>query len=108
MKSFYQLFNLTCDNNIEENIISQAKKCYSCDILYGDSTNFQADILYHEYRLYGTRGDRKFQLAIVDEVDSLLIDHKNYKTLLTSSDTKDMDFSLLIMRQIWTTIDYQR
>lgn len=42
--------------------------------MYGDASQFQFDILREEYSLLGTMAKRKCEFAIVDEVDSMLID----------------------------------
>ncbi len=38
----------------------------------------------HEYEEEYTRGDRKFDVIIVDEVDSMLIDGANHSTMLST------------------------
>lgn len=42
--------------------------------MYGDVSQFQFDYLRHEYNRFETRGGRKFNFVMVDEVDSMLID----------------------------------
>ena len=73
---FYELFGLNCDHNITKpsDPFIGAKPCYTSDIIYGDSLSFQSDLLRSEFKGLGTRGDRKFEAVIVDEVDSMLID----------------------------------
>ena len=56
---------------------------YELDIIYGDSTNFSADILKQEYEFIPTRKDRKFDVVIIDEVDNMCIDNLATKTQLT-------------------------
>ncbi|CAF3715511.1 unnamed protein product [Rotaria sp. Silwood1] len=68
---FYRMLNLTVGENSGT---SSTKPCYKNDIVYGDVNEFQFDILRDEYSLLGTRCGRPFDIAIVDEVDSMLID----------------------------------
>ncbi|KAL4480305.1 hypothetical protein ABPG74_020821 [Tetrahymena malaccensis] len=52
--------------------------CYqdNVKIVYGTAHSFQADILKHEFYKRGIRGQRKFNMIIVDEVDSMLVDSR--------------------------------
>ena len=45
-------------------------------VVYGTPHSYQADLLFDEYKKYGTRNKRPYQIAIVDEVDSMFIDAK--------------------------------
>jgi preprotein translocase subunit SecA len=57
----YRMFELSCaDNNDKTLYIKGAKDCYKKDIVYGDASQFQFDILRHEYSCLGTLADRKF------------------------------------------------
>ena len=85
-KKYYELFNLksstTKPNNNER--IGNVRVCYECDIVYGDPSSFEADILQWEFREKGGRGDRKFDCVIVDEVDSICIDEMFSSTRLVT------------------------
>jgi preprotein translocase subunit SecA len=63
--------------------MSVKKKCYTKDVVYGCPGNFQGDLLRHEFELMGTRGDRKYDIVIVDEVDNMLIDDAQHITMLS-------------------------
>ncbi len=43
-------------------------------MVYGTTESFQVDILFHEYKNKNTRGQRKFEVLIIDEVDAMFID----------------------------------
>jgi len=58
---------------------------YDLDILYGDSTNFSADILRQDYDFIQTRKDRGYDVVIIDEVDNMCIDNLLTKTQLTKT-----------------------
>jgi hypothetical protein len=71
---FYKILGLSSADNTDVGIDKVAKPCYKANIVYGDVSNYQFDLLKTEYKKYGTRGDRPFGIAIVDEVDSMLVD----------------------------------
>lgn len=76
-QKFLEHFNLTVGCNWDEKatqLEDGSKTCYSKNIVYGDVTTFEWDELRHAYEERNTRGTRKYQTVIVDEVDSLLID----------------------------------
>mgnify|MGYP002624949837 CR=1 FL=1 len=58
---------------------------YDLDILYGDSTNFSADILKQEFEFTQTRKNRGYKVVIIDEVDNMCIDNLKTKTQLTKN-----------------------
>ena len=59
------------------------KDAYSLDIVYGDTTQFSADILLQDYEFNRKRGERGYDVVIIDEVDSMCIDNLATKTQLT-------------------------
>ncbi|KJV54898.1 secA DEAD-like domain protein, partial [Orientia chuto str. Dubai] len=75
-EGFFRILDLSCGSNVEEplNFGAKEKVCYSKDIVYGPIQEFQFDWLRHEHKKHGTRGNRKCEVVIVDEVDSMLID----------------------------------
>jgi chemotaxis protein histidine kinase CheA len=55
-KTFYEYFNLTvAHNNDDTSYTSGPKSCYQADIVYGNSSQFQFDLLRHEFSLLNTR-----------------------------------------------------
>ena len=77
---FYKLFELTVDDNVIQGAKNQV---YSSDIVYGTVSCFAADILKHEFQLKGTRGERRFDAVLVDEVDFMLLDQGVQSTYLS-------------------------
>ncbi|CAF4121327.1 unnamed protein product [Rotaria magnacalcarata] len=100
-KEFYRQFNLTVSHNGNDPI--DIKERYKADIVYGAAGNFQGDILRDEYSKLGTRNGRQCDVAIVDEVDSMLIDGKNHIVML-SSPMPAMDYLEPLLAAIWTQI----
>jgi surface antigen len=75
-KLFYDQLNITVGAVTDED-------AYSRDIVYGDTTQFSADILLQDYEFIRKRGPRLFDVVIIDEVDSMCIDNLGTKTQLT-------------------------
>jgi hypothetical protein len=74
---FYSLFNLTVADNWDERdgdyYRGGEKPCYKANIVYGDGYHYQWDLLREEYYQYPTRGNRTYDIAIIDEVDAMLL-----------------------------------
>ncbi|CAF5086232.1 unnamed protein product, partial [Rotaria sp. Silwood1] len=69
------MFGLQCSHNNEKAVyLSGPKVCYRKQIVYGEAAQLQFDTLRTEYAELNTLADRKCDVAIVDEVDSMLID----------------------------------
>ena len=95
------MFGLSCSDNNDKSIyIKGAKDCYKKDIVYGEAAQFQFDALRDEYSQLGTLADRKYEIAIVDEVDSMLIDD-SFKIARLSSTIAGMDQLQSIYHFLW-------
>ena len=81
------------------NIISGKLECYKKDVLYGNVSKFLGGIMNDEYLLKGIRQDRKFDILIVDEIDTMFLDdHAKSTGLITSKPFLDRNsFYLLIL-----------
>lgn len=101
-KEFFRLFDLTCEHNGQDSSID-IKQRYQANIVYGAASDFQGDILRDEYSKLGTRQGRQCDVAIVDEVDSMLIDGKNHIVMLSSS-VPGMDNLEPLLAAIWIQI----
>ena len=97
----YQMFGLNCTDNGDKTVYIKGKKdCYQADVVYGEMSQFQFDYLRDKYSNLGTLGDRKFMIAIIDEVDSMLIDDSS-KIARLSSTMAGMDHFQTIYVFIW-------
>ncbi|CAF3707211.1 unnamed protein product [Adineta steineri] len=102
-KPFYQMFKLTAaHNNDETNYVEGLKSCYKENIVYGTAGQFQFDILRDEFSLLKTRGDRPYDLVIIDEVDSMLIDENNTIARLADN-SPGMEWLNPLLYGIWQT-----
>ncbi|CAF2144698.1 unnamed protein product [Rotaria magnacalcarata] len=97
----FKMFHLTCsDNNDKTVYLYGSKDCYTADIVYGEVSQFQFDTLRDQYSMLRTLGNRKCEIAIVDEVDSMLIDDSS-KIARLSSTAAGMDYFQVIYVYIW-------
>ncbi|CAF1444874.1 unnamed protein product [Adineta steineri] len=97
----FKMFHLTCNDNNDKTIYLYGRKdCYTADIVYGEISQFLFDTLRDQYSMLGTLGERKCEIAIVDEVDSMLIDEGS-KIARLSSTAAGMDYFQVIYIFIW-------
>lgn len=96
MKEFYTIFNLK-SSNIDK---SDDKDYYKFDILYGSIDQFEADALRDEFLHESTRSQRPYDIVIVDEADSMLIDGINH-TVRLGSPMPGMINLLPLLISIW-------
>lgn len=80
LKPFYEAFGLT-SSNIDK---GDKPAAYKCDIVYGSVNEFEGDVLRDEYLKKGIRQKRSFDIVIIDEADSMLVDGINNMTRLSS------------------------
>ncbi len=101
--TFYALFNLKTACNYDQSYITGLKACYqnNIDLVYGDASEFQFDLLRHEYSQLGTRGKRPLETVIVDEVDNLLIDEGS-KIAMLSTPVPSMDALTKLLSSLWS------
>ena len=80
LKDFYDLFNLTVDYVEHFN-----PRPYKANIIYGTFLEFEGDVLEELTSNTIVRGNRKFEVLIVDEIDNLFIDNIDGSTRLVYS-----------------------
>lgn len=104
-QEFFTMFGLTCSHNGESSspYVIGIKACYKADIVYGETSNFQFDILRDGYSGLGTLGGRRGQVAIVDEADSQLIDDVG-KLARLSSPIPGMDLLQIFYHLMWNRL----
>lgn len=83
-RNFYDMLDVSVDTNCSTDE-TEKPAIYSKDIVYGTVSFFAGDILREEFKLENIRMGRPYDLAIVDEVDSLLLDQGIQITYLTNS-----------------------
>lgn len=107
-EDFYSLFGLSvATNNPEPKAPSLGvRSCYTADIVYGSIGNYQFDYLKDSFLGYGIRGKREFgnSVAIVDEVDSMLIDNGRHIAKLASPFPGMENFRYIYIK-IWQELE---
>ena len=103
-KELFNKFDISVAHNINSNnlisLINSTKDIYSCDVVFGTTLEYQGDILRDEYELIKIRNNRKFDVVIVDEIDCMLVDQYNHRTLLSSSIPFMENYSV-ILQLLW-------
>jgi preprotein translocase subunit SecA len=99
------MFNLTVGDNKDKKIyIKGIKECYSKDIVYGEVSQFQFDYLRDKYSKLDTLAGTNCDIAIVDEVDSMLIDESS-KIARLSTTVAGMDHFQFVYFCIWNELN---
>ncbi|XP_053544649.1 uncharacterized protein LOC128635611 [Bombina bombina] len=111
-KKLYDMFDVTCsvippkgidecsDYRDRNKLLQDA---YKCDVVYGTVDAFAADILRQEFEKKTTRGNRKFDIALVDEVDYMTLDNGVQITFL-SHDATGMRHLDQLLTAIWARV----
>ena len=102
-EGFYDMFALSvaaCDTG---EYVQGAKACYRCHVLYGNASEFQYDYLRDEFSLLGTRAGRQYNMAIVDEADSMMLD-EGAKIAMLADEMPSLDHLLPYYLAIWNYV----
>lgn len=105
----FNMFGLKCScNNDTVPYLQGVKDCYTDNIVFGEVSQFQFDKLRDDYSQLDTLGSRQCQVAIVDEVDAMLIDDSSKLSRLSST-AAGMDHFQPIYIFLWhKLLDVQR
>ena len=74
-ENFYAELDLKVAENITCQDDKEKKAVYCADVVYGTVSSFSGDILRNDFLTKDIRPHRKYELVIVDEVDSMLVDN---------------------------------
>ncbi|KAL4008220.1 hypothetical protein ACER0C_002072 [Sarotherodon galilaeus] len=102
-KGFYKELKITADYNCNK-LEEELKKCYECQVVYGTAQEFAGDWLRHHFHRMDILGQRKFQCAVVDEVDSLMLD-KGHHVVYISSNMPALQHLNPLLACIWATVN---
>lgn len=92
MKPLYEALGLTVGANISTLSSLEKKEVYNCDILYGTNSEFGFDYLRNNLVTdLNDRTQKKLNFAIVDEVDSILIDEARTPLIISESSDESSD-----------------
>ncbi|MEM8834043.1 MAG: preprotein translocase subunit SecA [Pseudomonadota bacterium] len=92
MGQIYEFLGLTCDCIVGNMPDAERRHAYACDITYGTNNEFGFDYLRDnmKFRLEDMV-QRPFNFAIVDEVDSILIDEARTPLIISGPAEGDVD-----------------
>ena len=91
MGSLYRYLGLTVGVNLPNMSIDDKKRAYDCDITYGTNNEFGFDYLRHNMRYTPTGLQRQLNYAIVDEVDSILIDEARTPLIISGESEESVE-----------------
>ena len=66
-KKIYEYLGITVNHCIKNKDNHDPRDCYLAEFVYGDTHNFQGDILSDKYMLENTRNKRDYNVIIVDK-----------------------------------------
>lgn len=93
MGQIFEFLGLTCGVIIHGLTNEQRKEAYASDITYGTNNEFGFDYLRDNMVVYAERRvQRELNFAIVDEVDSILIDEARTPLIISGQGDKSTEF----------------
>ncbi|MDP4090092.1 MAG: preprotein translocase subunit SecA [Bacillota bacterium] len=93
MGQIHEFLGLTVGVIVHDLNQSERQAAYNCDITYGTNNEFGFDYLRDNMVIYKEeRVQRKLNFAIVDEVDSILIDEARTPLIISGEGEKSTDF----------------
>ena len=93
MGKVHRFLGLTVGVNVNDMNDNEKREAYKCDILYGTNNDFGFDYLRDNLKVrYSDRVQRDLEFAIVDEVDSILIDEARTPLIISGqgADSSEM------------------
>jgi preprotein translocase subunit SecA len=93
MGPIYEFLGMSCGVILHNLNRDERKQAYGCDITYGTNSEFGFDYLRDNMVIYmEERVQRGLNYAIVDEVDSILIDEARTPLIISGQGDKSTDF----------------
>lgn len=97
MRPLYEFLGLTVDVNVHGMTQPEKQKAYAADITYGTNNEFGFDYLRDNMVFsLAEKVQRSLNFAIVDEVDSILIDEARTPLIISGSAEESIDLYLKI------------
>ncbi|KAM9718099.1 uncharacterized protein ACNS7B_021527 isoform 1-T2 [Menidia menidia] len=102
-RGFYKELKISVDSNINKQE-ADLKKCFKNQVVYGTVEEFAGDWLRDRFQRMEIFGERTFQCAIVDEVDSLMLD-KGHHVVYIGSEMPALQHLNPLLAFIWATVN---
>ncbi|XP_047669287.1 uncharacterized protein LOC113663549 isoform X2 [Tachysurus fulvidraco] len=106
----YKMFNITSSavppvlNDVSsEELEELTQEAYKQDVVYSTVGTFAADTLKQQFEKKTTRGDRRFEMVLVDEVDYMTLDNGVQITFL-SYESSGLQHLEQVLASIWAII----
>ncbi|KAK2859991.1 hypothetical protein Q7C36_004157 [Tachysurus vachellii] len=106
----YKMFDITSSavppvlNDVSsEELEELTQEAYKQDVVYSTVGTFAADTLKQEFEKKTTRGDRRFEMVLVDEVDYMTLDNGVQITFL-SHESSGLQHLEQVLASIWAII----
>lgn len=92
LRPLYEFLGMTVGVNLNELTHEQKKEAYACDITYGTNNEFGFDYLRDNMVVYKEqRVQKPLSYAIIDEVDSILVDEARTPLIISGQAKKSTD-----------------
>ncbi|XP_031706503.1 uncharacterized protein LOC116385312 [Anarrhichthys ocellatus] len=106
-QAFYESLKISVDCNTNKQI-EDLRRCYKCQVVYGTVEVFAGHWLGQHFERMDIFGKRTFQCAIVDEVDSLMLD-KGHHFVYIGANMPALQHLNPLLAFIWATANqYER
>ena len=102
-KDIYQLFQVTVGHNCSEETSDRRASYKENQVVYGEMSMFQRDLLLDRFYDQNIRGNRNFDCIVVDEVDSMILD-KGKNVLYLAHDIPGMEALTPFYIKVWTYV----
>ena len=108
-REYYEFFEVTVSHNTDLNrpedadLDEEKRESYKKQVVYGTVGNFACDILRKEFDHENVRGDRPLDVALVDEVDMLMLDEGVQFTYL-SHDGSILRHIESVIAAVWSIV----
>uniref|UniRef100_A0A914P5A1 Chloroplast protein-transporting ATPase n=1 Tax=Panagrolaimus davidi TaxID=227884 RepID=A0A914P5A1_9BILA len=103
----FEAFGIKAGHICHELLRKRISVYKTCDIIYGDLTTFQSDYLQHNFLSKNILGSRSFDVIIVDEVDSMLLDN-GLNMLYLAHNVAELELLQPILTKIWQMVNFRK
>uniref|UniRef100_A0AC35F508 Chloroplast protein-transporting ATPase n=1 Tax=Panagrolaimus sp. PS1159 TaxID=55785 RepID=A0AC35F508_9BILA len=104
IKADHISFNIKAGHICHDSLKHRIKIYSDCNVIYGDLTVYQSDYLQDNYLSKNILGDRRMNVVIVDEVDSMLLDN-GLNMLYLSHEIAELELLQPVFTKIWQMIN---
>ena len=104
-KGLYGLFDISVSHCCHEEL-TKRRQAYESDVIYGDISSFQRDILETDFYGRQVRTAHAFDNVFIDEVDSMLVD-KGETMLYLPHALPDLNALDHVYLEIWSLVNAQ-